>query len=78
MTKKNIPIAIGFAIITVSQLVLGIFLVVFAARSGGKSHPLYKKSHSYPEHLLVLLPLRSSTTPADTTRRISPVSICPA
>jgi hypothetical protein len=40
VTKKNIPIAIGFAIITLSQLVLGIVVVVFAAKGGGMSNPL--------------------------------------
>ncbi|KAF9790730.1 hypothetical protein BJ322DRAFT_409972 [Thelephora terrestris] len=39
VTKKNIPIAIGFAIITLSQLVLGIVLVVFAARAGAQPLP---------------------------------------
>ncbi|KAF9790805.1 hypothetical protein BJ322DRAFT_1170204 [Thelephora terrestris] len=39
VTKKNIPIAIGFAIITLSQLVLGIVLVVFAARAGAQTIP---------------------------------------
>jgi len=45
VAKKNIPIAIGFVIITISQLVLGICLVVFAARNGGMT----KSSHSHFE-----------------------------
>ena len=37
MTMKNVPIAIGFAVITVSQLALGICLIIFAAKGGGKA-----------------------------------------
>ncbi|KAF9790731.1 hypothetical protein BJ322DRAFT_1104380 [Thelephora terrestris] len=39
VTKKNTPIAIGFAIITLSQLVLGIVVVVFAAKGGVQPLP---------------------------------------
>jgi len=37
VARKNIPIVVGFAVITTSQLVLGMCLVVFAARKGGRS-----------------------------------------
>lgn len=43
MTGKNIPTAIGFAVITLSQLVLGMFLIIFAARDGGKANPFVSK-----------------------------------
>ena len=33
---KNIPITIGFGIITIAQLVFGIFGVILVAREGGK------------------------------------------
>jgi hypothetical protein len=33
---KNIPIVIGFGIITVSQLAFGIFWTILVARGGGK------------------------------------------
>jgi hypothetical protein len=36
VSKKNIPIAAGFAIITISQAALGICTVVLAAEKGGK------------------------------------------
>ena len=37
MSKKNVPIAVGFATITISQAGLGICTVVLAARKGGKT-----------------------------------------
>ena len=33
---KNIPITIGFGILTISQVVFGIVGVIVAAREGGK------------------------------------------
>lgn len=33
---KSIPITIGFAIITASELALGVYMVVVAAMEGGK------------------------------------------
>lgn len=44
VTLKNIPITIGFAVITASQLGLGICLVVFAAREGGATEPLHQEN----------------------------------
>ena len=44
MTFKNIPITIGFAVITASQLGLGICLVIFAARKGGAAEPLHQEN----------------------------------
>lgn len=38
VTLKSIPIVLGFAGITASQLVLGIYTIVVAARSGGKGY----------------------------------------
>jgi hypothetical protein len=40
VAKKNIPIAIGFALITASQLALGIYFVVVSAKKGGKTWTL--------------------------------------
>ena len=37
MTMRNIPIALGFASITLSQLVLGIYMIIIAARRGGEA-----------------------------------------
>jgi hypothetical protein len=37
MTGKNTLVAIGFAIITVTQLVLGILLIVNAVEKGGEA-----------------------------------------
>lgn len=37
VAKKNVSIAAGFAVITISQAALGMCLVVFAARKGGKT-----------------------------------------
>ena len=37
VTMGNIPIGIGFGIITVSQFVLGIVFVIIAAKGGGKT-----------------------------------------
>jgi len=39
VTVKNIPIAVSFAVITASQLVLGMWLVVLAARKGAQPLP---------------------------------------
>jgi len=39
IADKNIPVVIGFAAITASQLVLGICLVDFAVRSGAQTPP---------------------------------------
>ena len=36
VTMKNIPITIGFGILTISQVVFGIVGVIVAAREGGK------------------------------------------
>jgi hypothetical protein len=37
VTQKSVPIAIGFAVIACSQLVLGIYMITLAAREGGKT-----------------------------------------
>ena len=36
MTLKNIPITTGFAVITVSQFVLGLCAIIIRLRKGGK------------------------------------------
>lgn len=40
MTMKNIPIVIGFGIITSSQLVIGVIWTIIAIREGGEANPL--------------------------------------
>ena len=69
MAGKNLPIATGFVIITLSQLFLGIILIVVAARSGRKINPSDKKTYFHPA-LSAFLCLRSPTFTADTPRRI--------
>ncbi|KAF9644192.1 hypothetical protein BDM02DRAFT_3190826 [Thelephora ganbajun] len=39
VTRKSIPIATGFAVITASQLALGLYLVTFAAKRKGQALP---------------------------------------
>ena len=46
---KNLPVALGFLCITVSQLVLGICMTTLAARIGGKVKSLDQKASSYLE-----------------------------
>ena len=45
VTRKNIPIAIGFAVITACQLALGICLVTLTAKKGGNTKPLTRKNY---------------------------------
>ena len=44
MAMKNIYIAIGFGIITASQLALGIFMTTTAGKEGGKSGSSHQTS----------------------------------
>lgn len=76
VARKNIPIVVGFAVITTSQLVLGMCLVVFAARKGGKS----RFHHSHPGRRFLSLWSRpcSPVPPTDTFRLIPHMHICPA
>ena len=45
MTWKNVRVVIGFGIITASQLALGIFLTVLAAKSKGKGQLWTRKNY---------------------------------
>lgn len=45
MTLKNIPITIGLALVTISQLAFGICLVTLAARKIGETKPCAQKVH---------------------------------
>ena len=56
MTFKNIPITIGFAVITASQLGLGICLVVFATRLGGATELLHQENSSHLDCVAQQLP----------------------
>ena len=69
MTGKNVSIAIGFGVITASQLALGMCLVTLAA---GKS-----KYNPYSQKSCTSLRVRRPTTPTDTPRCISFVCIRP-
>ena len=49
MTGKSVPTAVGFAIITASQLVIGVFLIRFAVQDGGEAELFsYQKRHAHP------------------------------
>lgn len=47
VTLRNILIAIGFAVITVSQFAFGTYSLVLATREGGKDNPLDQKHYSH-------------------------------
>ena len=49
MAGKNIPIALGFALITITQLVIGTCLLVSTARHGGEVGSLNCKIFSHSE-----------------------------
>ena len=44
---RNIYIAIGFGIITISQLTLGIYMISLAGKEGGKSRLLHHEWTSF-------------------------------
>ena len=46
---KNIPITIGFAVITVAQCVFGVCMTVLTAREGGKIRSLDMRTHFHSE-----------------------------
>ena len=77
MTMGNVPVAIGFAIITVSQLVVGIWLIAVTVGKGGKPRLLHQY-HSRSRCLSTSLQLRpcSHTSPIDTPRRLQVVRVC--
>lgn len=45
ITMKNVPITIGFAVITTSQLVLGMYAMISAAKDGGKVNLSDRKNY---------------------------------
>ena len=45
VTMKNVPIVVGFAIITAGQLAVGICLVTYAARRNSKTKPWTRKNY---------------------------------
>ena len=51
MTSRNVPVLIGFAIVNVSQLALGISLTILTARDGGKAQLLQQRKRSHTEHV---------------------------
>ena len=82
MTLQNVPIAVGFTVITISQFALGVWMTVLAAKSGGKVLLFDGMNHSHSKCRRVplrsrLLP-RSRTETTDTARRISIVHFCSA
>ena len=58
MAGRNVPVAIGFAFITVSQFALGMCLIVLAARSGGNVQLSGKKNYSDSKRRPVLAPVQ--------------------
>lgn len=48
VTMKNVPIVVCFAVITVSQFVLGVWMLVLAALRGGKGLAFETTSYSHP------------------------------
>lgn len=67
VTMKNIPITVGFSIVTLCQLVIGVCAVVFAAKGGGKDKSSHWKNHSHPGlPVLLQLGLCSPNAPTDT------------
>ena len=77
MTMKNIPITIGFAVITASQFALGTCMIVLAAEMGGKVRLFDRRSHSQISFFTTAVP-HSSTAARDTPRRIPLMRICSA
>lgn len=41
VSMKNLPIVIGFGVITASQFVVGIYMMILTAKGGGNYEPLY-------------------------------------
>ena len=74
MTIRNVPITIGFLAITVSQLVLGIWMTVLGSRSGGKVSGGLGSRGSFSFKAPALL-LRRQTAPVDTPRCIQLVCV---
>lgn len=58
MANRSVPVAIGFALITVSQFTLGMCLMVFAARSGGNVQLSGQKKYSDSKRRPVLAPVQ--------------------
>jgi hypothetical protein len=46
---KNVPIATGFAVITVAQLVSGMYVTIVAARRGGEVRHLDHGGHTHTD-----------------------------
>ena len=80
MTLKSVPTALGFATITVAQLLLGISLTALAANRGGKPKSLGREAPAYFKLLPAPFRWRSSSPApsSDTPGRIPPVRILPA
>ena len=73
MTMKSIRITVGFAVISVVQVGLGIALTVLAQRDlGGEGCPFYGLYYRRSERLSALPPLQmcSPGSPIDTLRSI--------
>jgi hypothetical protein len=76
---KNIPIATGFALITVAQLVFGIYITIITAKRGGEVRHFDQGGHTHSGRRRVPLQffLFSANTATDTSRRVPPVHIHP-
>ena len=47
MSLKNLPIVIGFAVITSVQFAVGMYMMSLTAREGGEAELLYQESCSH-------------------------------
>lgn len=52
---KNVPIAIGFSVITASQFVLGIWMTIIAAKKGGEAKLFHQKLFRSLIHWVIAL-----------------------
>lgn len=77
VTIRNLPITIGFAAITTSQVVVGIWMTVLGSERSGVIPILNQNDHPHSECLSDpwRWRLRRHTTPADTSGRIQLVCV---
>ena len=52
MTKANVAVTAGFALIAVTELALGITFTVNAAKSGGEVQFVHRKNNSHPDRVV--------------------------
>ena len=52
VTKANVAVTAGFALIAVTELALGITFTVNAAKSGGEVQFVHRKNNSHPDRVV--------------------------